>query len=266
MSQHIEADADGAAEQWREALTYGHSVKSLKILKRMMRLLPGSPRCKVCNNPFGGFGGGLCRFVGFKPSKKNPRLCSLCCESLPLGGAEVETAILFADIRGSTGLAERLGPAPYADLLNRFYRVATETLIGSDATVDKLIGDEVMAFFVPGFAGPDFKLEAIDAGQALLRAFGFDGRTEQWLPVGIGIDVGTAYVGNVGGEHLVDFTAVGDPVNMAARIQAQARSGELLVSEAAFAAVADRYPGCPLRRIAVRGKDAAIGVYSLPVH
>ena len=263
MAGHDAADAGRSSEEWREALTLGHSMKSLRMLKRVMRLLPGSPRCKVCNNPFGGVGGGLCRLIGFTPSKKNPRLCSLCCEKMPLGGAEVETAILFADIRGSTGIAERLGPTAYADLLNRFYNVATDTLVRHDATVDKLIGDEVMAFFVPGLSGPEFRQKAIEAGEGLRQAFGFDGHGEPWLPVGIGVDVGPAFVGNVGGENLVDFTALGDPVNVAARIQAEAGAGELLVSAAAFDAVSDRYPDSRRRFIKVRGKDAEIEVYSV---
>ncbi len=266
MAQRIEAGLPDQSDQWRETLLSGHSVRSLKMMRRVMRVLPGPPRCKVCNNPFGGIGGGICRLVGFRPSRKNPRICSLCCEDLPLGGAEVETAILFCDIRGSTGLAERLGPTLYAHILNRFYSIATDTLISRDGTVDKLIGDEVMAFFVPGFAGPDFKRKAVDAGRALMQALGFDGHSEPLLPVGIGIDVGTAYVGNVGGTNLVDFTALGDPVNVAARIQAEAKSGEVLVSEAAFAAVAADYPGCLPRQVTLRGKADAIGIYSLPVH
>jgi adenylate cyclase len=75
---------------------------------------------------------------------------------LPPGGAELDIAILFADVRGSTQLGERLGPAEYASLLNRFYKAATETLIRHDAIIDKLIGDEVMALFIPGFCGPNY--------------------------------------------------------------------------------------------------------------
>jgi adenylate cyclase len=266
MAQRIEADSSDHSDQWRETLQSGHSIRSLKLMRRVMRVLPGPPRCKVCNNPFGGVGGGICRWVGFRPSRKNPRICSICCEDLPLGGAEVETAILFCDVRGSTELAERLGPTLYAHLLNRFYGIATDTLISRDGTVDKLIGDEVMAFFVPGFAGPDFKRKAVDAGRALMLSLGFDGHSEPLLPVGIGIDVGTAYVGNVGGAQLVDFTALGDPVNVAARLQAEARSGEILVSETAFAEVAADYPGCRVRRLRLRGKGEEIGVYSLPLH
>jgi len=122
-----------------------------------------------------------------------------------------------------------------------------------------------MAFFIPGFSGPDFKSKAIDAGRALMQAFGYGGTEPPWLPVGIGIDVGPAFVGNIGGEHIVDFTALGDPVNTAQRIQARAKPGELLVSEPAFAAVAERFPGLARSTAKLRGKSAEVGVYSLPV-
>jgi adenylate cyclase len=184
---------------------------------------------------------------------------------MPPGGAEIEIAVLFADVRGSTALAERLGPSAYADTLNRFYGIATRVLSRYDATVDKLIGDEVMAFFVPGFAGPGFKGAAVEAGRALLRGLGYGSGRPPWLQVGIGVDAGVAYVGNVGSEGYVDFTALGDPVNIAAGLQAQAGTGELLVSPAAYGAVADRYPRCETRTIAVKGKTAPIEVRAIPV-
>ncbi len=263
MTQPAEGRVGDQSDLWRQTLTRGHAGQ--KLGHKLMRLLPGPPRCKVCYNPFGGFGGRLCRAVGMVPSKKNPHICALCCEHMPRGGAEVETAILFADIRGSTELAERLGPAGFAEALNRFYRAATEVLIRYEATVDKLIGDEVMAFFVPGFAGPQFKRAAVEAGRDLLRAVGYGGRGEPWVPVGIGIDAGTAYVGNVGGDEYVDFTALGDPVNTAARIQSAAGPGELLIGENAFAAVADLYPGADARLLDVKGKDRSLAVRSIPL-
>jgi len=185
---------------------------------------------------------------------------------MPLGGVEVETAILFADIRGSTSLAEKLGPTAYADALNGFYRTATDTLIGNDATIDKLMGDEVMAFFVPGFAGADFKESAVEAGRALLRNLAKAGNDDgdRPLPVGVGVDAGLAFVGNVGGEGFLDFTVVGDPVNMAQRIQAAASPGELLVGEAAFAAVAGTYAGSERRELTVQGKEGPIVVRVVP--
>ena len=251
-----------SSAQWRRTLTVGHPP--LTIAHRLFRLLPGPPRCKLCHNPFGGVGGRLCRLINMAPSRKNPRLCALCCEKLPPGGAEVEIAVLFADIRDSTGLARRLGPTAYAAALNRFYGTATEVLIRHDATVDKLIGDEVMAFFVPGFAGPGFKQAAVAAGQDLLRALGHGGASAPWLPIGVGVEAGVAFVGNVGTEGYLDFTALGEPVNAAAHIQAAAGPGEMLVGDAAFAAVADRHPSCEVRTIAVKGAEP-IRVRAVPL-
>lgn len=259
MSRPAEQDRTGVEAIWRQTLTRGKT--DLHVAHWLMRKLPGPPRCKLCYNPFGGVGGRVCRVLGMAPSKKNPRLCSLCCEKLPPGGAEVEAAILFADVRGSTALADRLGPAAFAASLNRFYRIATEVLIRHDATIDKLIGDEVMAFFVPGFAGPRFKETAVHAAQALMAALD---RAKLDLSVGVGIDAGLAFVGNVGEDSVVDFTALGDPVNMAARIQAAAAPGELLVGEGAFAAIAERHPRAERRDLPVKGKPEPIPVWSVP--
>ncbi len=248
---------------WQKVLTDGHPV--LGVLRRTMRWLPGAPRCKVCNNPFGGFGGHVCRAIGFTPSRKSPQLCAACCEKMPLGGAEVETAILFVDVRGSSALAEQLGPAAYALLLNRFYRTANDVLVRYDATIDKLIGDEVMAFFIPGFAGPAFARSAVEAGRSLLRSVGYGRAEGPWIPLGIGIDVGISFVGNVGQEDYFDFTALGEPVNTAARIRAAAQPGELLVSEAAYASVADLHPDSPQRTLEIKGRQERLRVRSIPI-
>jgi adenylate cyclase len=263
MTDTTEQDARKAAALWRKTLITGHPGKIWG--RKLMRLLPSAPRCKACHNPFGGIGGRIVGAIGMKPSRKNPNLCALCCEKMPPGGAEVEIAVLFADVRGSTALAERLGPAAFAAALNEFYATVTNVLAGYDATIDKLIGDEVMAFFVPGFCGPEFKRVAVEAGQSLLRALGYGDGGEASLPVGVGIDAGTAFVGNVGGAGYVDFTALGDPVNTAARIQAAAGEGELLVSAAAFEAVADQYAGAEARTLEVKGKQAPVRVRSVPL-
>jgi adenylate cyclase len=194
------------------------------------------------------------------PSRKNPHLCALCCEKLPPGGAEVEIAVMFADIRDSSDLAKRLGPTRYAETLNRFYATATDVLIRHEATIDKLIGDEVMAFFVPGFAGPEFKRAAVAAARDLMRALGYGRGSEPWLSVGIGIDAGNAFVGNIGTEHFVDFTALGDPVNVAAHIEAAAAPGEILLGDAAYAAVAADYPDSAPRLAKIREYEP------IPVH
>src|SRR3954468_16895760 len=140
---------------WHNVLTEGHAP--LVKARRVFRYLPSAPRCKVCNNPFGGFAGRALGAFGFNPSRKNPNLCTRCCDALPAGGAEVDIAVLFADVRGSTALGRRGGAGGFPALLNSFYNVATHTLLRHDAVIDKLIGDEVMAFFVRGISGPHYR-------------------------------------------------------------------------------------------------------------
>jgi adenylate cyclase len=213
----------------------------------------------MCNNPFAGFGGRIVGLGGFRPSRKNPTLCSRCCDDLPVGGSEVDVAVLFADVRGSTALGEQTAPAAFADLMNRFYSVATATLIRHDAVVDKLIGDEVMAFFVQGISGPQYRRRAVEAGTDLLRAVGYGTAEGPWLELGAAVNAGVAYVGNVGSE-VVDFTALGDPVNVAARMQGQAAAGELLVSEGVDDALV---AGAPRRTLDLRGRDEAVDAFVL---
>jgi adenylate cyclase len=251
---------DQAANEavWRKLLLEGH--QPLLISHRMFRHLPGPPRCKLCHNPFGGIGGKLVGLLGFTPSRKNPNLCAKCCDSLPPGGLEVDIAVLFADVRRSTALGEQLAPAAFAALLNRFYSAATEVLIRYDAIIDKLIGDEVMALFIPGFCGPEYRRRAAEASVALLKAMGYGRSVEPWLPLGIAVNSGVAYVGNVGGEGTIDFTALGDVVNTASRMQSNATVGEVVLSEPVYAAVADEFPNAQSRTLNLRGKEAPVAV------
>ena len=135
-----------------------------------------------------------------QPSRKNPNLCSRCCDALPAGGAEVDVAVLFADVRGSTALGQRGAATDFAALLNRFYIAATQTLLRHDAVIDKLIGDEVMAFFVRGISGPQYRRRAVQAGMDLLTAVGYGRDEGPWLELGVAVNAGVAYVGNVGGR------------------------------------------------------------------
>src|SRR5262249_18304036 len=143
---------------------------------------------------------------------------------------------------GSTALGEKRTPAALAALMNRFYRAATEALIRYDAIIDKLIGDEVMALFIPGICGPQYRRRAAEASLALLNALGYGRSIEPWLPLGVAVNSGLAYVGNVGAESTVDFTALGDVVNTASRMQANAKIGEVILSESVYDSVADQYP------------------------
>ena len=246
-----------SSEQWGRLLTDGHTP--LVKMRHAFRYLPSAPRCKGCSNPFGGVGGRVFAVAGFRPSRKNPNLCSRCCDAFPPGGAEVDIAVLFADVRGSTGLGERVVAADFAALLNRFYIAATHTLLRHDAVIDKLIGDEVMAFFVRGISGPRYRRRAVQAGMELLHAVGYGTAEGPWLELGAAVNAGVAYVGNVG-EAVVDFTALGDTVNVAARMQQGAAGGELLV---AGGVAAELVAHAPQRTLMLRGHELPIEAFVL---
>jgi len=221
---------------------------------RLMRRLPTDPRCRLCNAPFGGVGGRLMRRVGFGPSRKNPNLCNTCFEKAPMGGVEMETGVLFADVRGFTSLAEKMAPDDVAQVLNRFYGCATEILTRS-AIVDKLVGDEVMALYFPMLLGERWEGKMVDDARDLLTAVGYGADGEPWLRLGVGLDVGRAYVGNVGSGEVKDFTALGDVVNTAARLQSAAEAGQLVMSERLFARLPEAPAGAAAASLELKGKS-----------
>ncbi len=160
-------------------------------------------------------------------------------------------------MRGYTSLAENSNPEDVARLMNRFYAVATHILAARDAVMDKLIGDQVMALFIRGFAGEGYIDKMASSAEALLRDAGY-GRGEAWLPLGVGLDFGPAFVGNVGSGEVKDFTALGDVVNTAARLQAQAAAGQIVMSERVYQAASDRWPGAAAVQLELKGKSEPV--------
>lgn len=239
------------SSEWRQILIDGH--RGMTGARRFWRHVPSAPRCKVCSSPFGGIGGRVFRHAGFAPSRKNPNLCARCCDQMPVGGAEVDVAVLFADVRGSTSLGEGSTPAEFAQLLNRFYAVATEVILRHDGLIDKLIGDEAMALFIPGVAGAEYRSRALDAARDLFGAVGYGAPGGSWLAVGVGLNAGPAFVGNVG-SAVVDFTALGDAVNVAGRLQSSAKAGELVVAADLLDGLGELLPGAERREIDLRGR------------
>jgi adenylate cyclase len=172
--------------------------------------------------------------------------------------------MLFADVRGSTGLAEGMTPRAFTDLLNRFYAVAARELVAREAVVDKFVGDEVVGLFIPGMAGNDHARIAIHAAQALLRETGHGTAAGPWIPVGAGVHTGVAFVGSVGGDgDVTDFTALGDAVNTTARLASVAAAGELLVTSPAAAAAGLDEGENERRRIQLRGRATPVDVVVL---
>ena len=235
-------------------------------VRRVNRALPSDPRCKLCDTPFGRPGSVL-RFFGFGPSPLNRRICSGCIHALEKrpGGAEIELSLLFADIRDSTGLAARLGNEAFRNLMARFYATAATVVDARNGIVDKFVGDELVALFIPGFAGHDHAEDAIAAAEELMELTGHR-EAEPSIPLGAGVHLGRAFVGTVGEEEALDFTALGDPVNTAARLASSASTGEVLVTDEAAGAAALETAGLERRALDIRGRDGPVEVWVVTVH
>lgn len=227
----------------------------LRFGRRILSHLPSGPRCKLCGSPFHGVVGPLMRLIGKKPWPGNPKYCSACFREMAQhrAGAEIECSLLFADVRGSTTMAEQMRPAQFRGLMDRFFATASDVLFDHEAIVDKFVGDEVIGIFIPALAGELHARRAIEAGRALLSATG-NGTDEPWLPVGGGVNSGLAFVGTVGeGDH-VEVTAMGDVVNVTARLASVAKKGELLVTVAAAEAAQLPDVGLERRQLTLRGR------------
>jgi adenylate cyclase len=248
-------------EMWRRMLT--GDFPRLHRMRRVWGALPSPPRCKLCNAPFRGPGGVLMRALAYGPSPMNRRLCKWCIRAMHKhpGGAEVEISVLFADVRGSTAIGERMPPEEFSRLIARFYGTAAQVIDERDGIVDKFVGDSAVALFIPGFAGGSrHAANAIAAGRDLLEQTGNDG-PEPWIPIGAGVHTGTSFVGTVGEGDARDFTALGDTVNTAARLTALAGAGEVLISAEAAAAGGLETDGTERRTLELRGKEQVVDAW-----
>ena len=252
-------------EKWRQMLTEGEPINH--HVYHLFGLLPSNPRCKLCAAPFKSWGGTLMRMIGREQSQYNPRFCQPCDRFDNPGGAEIELTMLFADVRNSTALAEQMSAREFSQLMNRFYTVASKVLIKTDALVDRLMGDEVIGLFIPGFAGQEHPRRAIEAAQELLELTGHRDSGGPWLPVGVGVHTGPAFVGVVGGTegNPSDFTALGDNVNVTSRLASQAGQGEILISEAAHNAADLELGKLEQRELELKGKSERTQVRVLKV-
>jgi adenylate cyclase len=155
-------------------------------------------------------------------------------ELSPPGGMTMTTGVLFADLRGFTARFDGADPEEASKVLRRFYRCAEDVLF-PDAVIDKLIGDEVMALYLPNLTNQlgsdEMPALMLEHARSLLRAVGYGSGSEPFVEMGIGLDFGEAFVGNIGTRALFDFTAIGDVVNTASRLQGQARGGEIVFSD-----------------------------------
>ena len=229
--------------------------------RALWQRLPSPPRCELCAAPFRGPFVPLLRLIGKRPFTKNPRYCDFCMSRLirAEGGAEIEMSALFADVRGSTTLAEQLGPTRMREIIDRFYSAGIDVLCQGGAMVDRFMGDQIVGYFVPLYAGPHPR-SAIETGLALLKATGNLAGKQPWIPIGVGVHTGEAFIGTVGrAGGLLELTAIGESINVAARLGSIAAAGELVCSEAAYAASGLTHPA-ERREVVLKGVSAAVPV------
>jgi adenylate cyclase len=267
-SQHPIEPAEAIApmsDRWAGILRGEHSLAlPYRAGRRLFGLLPSPWRCKFCNAPFRGPYAGAVKRIGYSPSRKNPQICARCIEHAPEGGAIVPLTILLADVRGYTSLCEQLAAAEVHEFLQRFYQTASAALLAQEGLLGQIAGDEVMALFVPGIAGDQYRRKAVEAARSLARAVRYTGSAVGGLEVGIGVASGEEFVGNVAGGGYKDFTAVGEVTNTAARLTAAAGDGEIIVDAPTYETVAQAYPDAKRQQLILKGKRSPVDAFRIP--
>lgn len=187
-------------------------------------------------------------------------------DSLQLGGKRQEITVLFADIRGFTSFSESIQPEELVSVLNLYLAAAAEVVLREGGTIDKFLGDAIMAWFNAPIPQPDHTLRAVRAALGIRHAVHELHRRmpEKYrLSFGVGIHLGDAVLGLVGTEKRLDYTAIGDSVNTAKRIQENAASGQILISQQAYRQAVDHIVAMPVEPILAKGKKEPLLVFEV---
>ncbi len=188
--------------------------------------------------------------------------------SIKLGGENRDIAVLFVDIRGFTTMSEALEPETIVEILNEYLALTTKSIFDNMGTLDKFVGDATMAVFNSPFDLPDYEFKAVCAAMDIVRngeklekvLFEKYGRS---VGFGVGVNCGPAVVGNVGCDFRMDYTAIGDTVNTAARLEANAKKGQVLISDVLFERIKDRVSVNEIGQIPLKGKSNGVMVYEV---
>jgi adenylate cyclase len=189
-------------------------------------------------------------------------------EHAMLSGERRQATVLFCDIRGFTSMSERLTPEQVVSLLNDFYTLMIETVSKHDGSLQKFLGDAVLAVFGAPIAHPDHAARAVLTALDMRAAVADLGKRRRALglppfEVGIGVSVGEVVAGTVGTEERMEYTVIGDSVNVASRLQDRAKPGSILLSRRTYDAVRDVVDAKSLGAIKVKGKEAEVEVYEV---
>jgi len=251
--------------EWHEP--FPHELKRVQSFinaqQKLQQSLPSELHCLECGVPMTGFWGNVFRFMDSAPSSFSPKLCSACEKSARHYevGAEVDLSLIFADVRDSTPLAESLGPSGFKQIIGRFYKETSKALIERNAMVNRLMGDQVIALFVPRFVGKNHAEVAVEAAKDLLRVTGHGQGKEPWVSVGAGVHTGTAYVGAVGAaEGVTEIAVLGSAANLCARLSSKAAAGEILISEESVKSGNLDVSGLESRSLELKGVSQPVSV------
>jgi adenylate cyclase len=191
-------------------------------------------------------------------------------DALSLGGKNASVTILFSDIRGFTTMSENLPPETVVQMLNEYFSDMAPIVFENHGLLDKYIGDGLMALFGVPYPGEDAAVNAVKAAiemqqrmKAVNQSLKERGLAE--IAIGIGINTGTVTVGYIGSEEKTDYTAIGDAVNLAARLEKQAQAGQIIISQATLAAIGARFPigPCGCGEVKVKGKKEPVQIYEV---
>ena len=188
--------------------------------------------------------------------------------NIKLGGENRHIAVLFVDIRGFTPMSESLEPEQVVDILNSYLNLTTNSIFANGGTLDKFIGDATMAVFNAPFDLEDYIFKAVKTALDIVAGGNeiegkFMEKYGRSVSFGVGVNCGNAVVGNIGCDFRMDYTAIGDTVNTAARLEANAKRGQILISESVYECVKDRVTAEPIGEIPLKGKSKGVFVYSL---
>lgn len=189
-------------------------------------------------------------------------------ESFKLGGVSQTITILFADIRGFTRISEHAPPEKIVSLLNRYFSAMTEIIFAHGGTLDKYLGDGLMALFGAPTATPDDASNALNAAVAMQRrllGINRELREEGFseIGVGMGMHTGEAIIGYIGSDRRSEYTAIGDTVNTSSRLESNARGGEILISDATAKAAHSRYKLKPREPIMVKNRQQPVNLWEV---
>jgi adenylate cyclase len=186
--------------------------------------------------------------------------------SLQIGGKKVYITILFADIRGFTAYSEQHSPEELVAVLNRYLAAAADAVLASEGTVDKFLGDAVMAWYNAPLPQPDHTLRAVKSALAIrdaVAALHAELPQEAHLDFGVGIHYGEAVLGWIGTEKRLEYTAISDSVNTTKRIQENCAKNQILISREAYERVKDDIDVTPFLPLSVKGKTQPLDVYEV---